>query len=94
MTQETPDVSERLSHTFAYWQCCALVYEAWLHADAARKKLSPLAEKTKDIGRRLVSTIMDNRVSKISLDEWMPAPEYKASIWEGDFPRLQTITSV
>jgi len=77
MTQETPDVSERLSHTFAYWQCCALVYEAWLGDDATRKKLSPLAEKTRDIGQRLVPTIMDNRVREISLDEWMSAPEYK-----------------
>lgn len=77
MTQKTPDVSERLSHAFAYWQCCALVYEAWLREDATRKKLSPLAEKTMDIGQRLVPTIMDNRISEISLDEWMPAPEYK-----------------
>ncbi len=77
MTQQTPDVSERLSHAFAYWQCCALVYEAWLRDDATRGNLSLLAEKTRDIGQRLVSTIMDNRVREISLEEWMPAPEYK-----------------
>lgn len=77
MTQETPDVSERLAHTFAYWQCCAFVYEAWLRDDATRKKLSPVAEKTKDMGQRLVTTIMDNRVSEIHLDDWTPAPEYK-----------------
>ncbi len=84
MTPEMPNVSERLAHTFAYWQCCAYVYEAWLREEATSKRLSPLAKKTIDMGHRLVNTIMDNHIREITLDEWMPAPEYRKienAIW-------------
>lgn len=78
MTSTTPDVSERLSHIFAYWHCAALVYEAWLQEDATHSTLSAQAKATMSMGRQLVPTIMDNRITDAVIDDWRPAPEYRS----------------
>lgn len=74
MTSNTPDVSERLTHMFAYWQTCALFYESIVRGSVAGKA-PPTALKTMDMAHRLIPTIMDQSVESISMDDWNPAPE-------------------
>lgn len=71
-----PNVSERLAHGYAYWHACALIYEILVARDIKIQPSIGHFVTNGQMGHRLASTILDNSVHELRLEDWYPRAEY------------------
>lgn len=76
MTSNTPNVSERLSHTFATWQTYWLGHELMVRREYAHGRCSKDDVRASMMGSRLADAILDHNIEDLDQKDWIPNQQF------------------